>query len=226
MARKPVLAIDPKEVASALAEVPRRERTPDRARYEAQAFYVTHPDGVTLEELSRTPHLQAQGVTIDQLKEWSRQDGWVEERRRVLEGFGDKLKDQLQRALYSRITKVRVHQLDVVSSLKADLVSKALSAEVKSAEAAAKVVVDLMKHELDLSAGIAQEMMPASGGAVIEARNSLTEEEVLHAARIVLAKRRQGQTVTIQTSPQPKQIGGPDAPTSPTGGATPEPMDP
>jgi hypothetical protein len=171
-------------------DVPTRnsQRVSDRLRYEARCIYVCHPDGVTVEELSKDPRFKS--VAYETMQSWCKQDGWVEERKRALEGFSDKLKSQLQKALYNRIAQVRIEQLETVQKLKNDLVDKSINAEVKSAEGAAKVAIDLMKHELELSVTIGRELLPNASGPAIEPRNDLSEDEVLEAARVVLRNRR------------------------------------
>ncbi len=197
----PELAVNRAELA---VEVTTRnpDRPSDRLRFEAKAIYTTHPDGITVEELANDPRFAS--VALDTLYNWSRQDGWVEERRRVLQDFGNRLKKDLQKALYSRLAQVRIKQLRTVSKVKQNLLNKLLHADVKSAEGAAKVVIDLMKHELDLSHSIGQELNPGqvSGGA-IDPRNALSEAEVLDAARIILKNRRAGAGPTPALPPPP-----------------------
>lgn len=192
MARTPVpsiAGIDP-ELLKAPVVTRDESRPSDRLRFELAAIYVTHPDGVTLEELAADPRFVGH-TSITSLKRWASEDGWTAQRTKVLAEYGDRIKDKLRKELYSRITNVRIGQLDHTSTLLATMLEGAKEADVKSAEGAAKVAIDLMKWQLELSKDVAQELVPSGGGSAIDPRNEATDDEVLQAAQIVLRNRRQ-----------------------------------
>lgn len=193
MARKKVPILDialPVVDTSAIQRDP--DRAPDRLRYEAAAIYVTHPDGVTVEELARDPRFAA---VSSRLKEWCAADGWVEGRKKVLDQFGEKLRAVLQKELYNRITQARIDQLSDVATIKARLHEQIINVPAKSAEGAAKAWLEISKHELELVQTVGSEIGAGLGGAFggvpIEPRNALTETEAVEAARFVLRKRRE-----------------------------------
>jgi hypothetical protein len=191
MARTPVpsiAGIDP-ELLKAPVVTRDDSRPSDRLRFELAAIYVTHPDGVTLEELAADPRF-AGHASLTSLKRWASEDGWVNQRAKVLAEYGDKIKEKLRKELYSRITNVRIGQLAHTDELLKNMLEGAKGADVKSAEGAAKVAIDLMKWQLELSKDVAQELVPSGGGSAIDPRNDATDEEMLQAAKIVLMNRR------------------------------------
>lgn len=192
MARTPVpsiAGIDP-ELLKAPVVTRDEARPSDRLRFELAAIYVTHPDGVTLEELALDPRF-AGHTSLPSIKRWAAEDGWVAQRSKVLAEYGDRIKDKLRKELYSRITNVRIGQLGQTEELLKTMLKGAQEADVKSAEGAAKVAIDLMKWQLELSKDVAQELVPSGGGSAIDPRNEATDDEVLQAAQIVLRNRRQ-----------------------------------
>lgn len=178
------------EVTIDVTSVPRDpSRPPDRLRWEARAIYLTHPDGVTVDELAKDPRF-VDAVSVHQMRVWCSEDGWVEDRKSVLAKFGDKLASELQKKLWSKLMNLRLGQLQTVEDLLADLVAKVKSTEAKSAEGAAKAVLDLLKYQVDLSQNVAKELSPRAGGGQIEPRSGATDEEVTEIATMVLLRRR------------------------------------
>lgn len=176
-------------------EVPTRDpsRPPDYLREMARAIYVTHPDGVTLEELAEDPRF-AGLVTFQTIAKWSAAGKWAEERKRILEQQSAKLREDLKKELWSRITSVRVKQISDAELMRTKLNAALSTAIPRSLEGVVKAGIELMKYELELKQGIAQEIVPPSGGggggAQLDPRDELTNTEVLDAARIVLKARR------------------------------------
>lgn len=203
MARKPVVQAPPPsahlpairgEVVS--LEVPTRDdaRPSEMLREVARAIYVTHPDGVTLEELAEDPRFA--GISSATLQRWSAQGKWSDERKAIIEAQSARLREDLKKQLWSRITEVRVNQIRDVEVFRSKLNAALAVAVPRSVEGVIKAGIELMKWELELKQGIAQEIVPPTGagggGAQIDPRDDLTREEVLDAARIVLEARRAG----------------------------------
>lgn len=200
MARRAVTTIDPEPtptptplpVPEVSLEIARREERPSEILREmARAIYVTHPDGVTVDEIAADPRFAGR-VEASTISRWCSAGGWVDERKAMWGEAMAKLRAQLLNETVSRIGQVRIEQIKTVDAIRKKLMIDLQTAQARSSEGVAKAMIELMKLELELKNGIAAEIAPSgsSGGGVIDPKNDLTEGEVLDAARVVLQARR------------------------------------
>ncbi len=206
MVRRPKLQVDPKTVSMTVPRDTSRPVDFARLRAEARAIYVCHPEGVTVREISKDPRFGA--VAASTLEQWCKDDGWVDERSKTIEQWGDALKARLKKELFQKVTQVRVRQIEDTRSAIDDLVLRSADAPVKSAEGAMKVALEYQKYELELANQIAAGLGGAAGigGADIDPRDDLTEDQVLDAAAHVLAARRDASR-GLPASPEAKEDG-------------------
>lgn len=82
----------------------------DYLRIYAGNFYKTHAQGVSIIEMSRMPQFN---VSLTTLRNWSRADGWVQNRK----NFWSKINDEAEKKLATSLARERVRTLEKIDQM-------------------------------------------------------------------------------------------------------------
>lgn len=191
---------------------------------EAKTIYVTAVEQMTIADVWRHPKIRDR-VPFHVVQHWAAADGWVEARRQLYTGLAKKLDAELQKRLLNQVAQDRIHQKKVMRKLITNVARKTLKAEVKSADAGARAVAELIKTDNLLNESIAGDLEDAVQVATgtpkpLEARTGHTQAEILQLSRALLAQRRsyaaEPEAETIDITPEePNAETGPSTPPDP-----------
>lgn len=177
-----------------------------KLRLDAGLVYMTHPKGMTLEELHADSRFGT--VTLRTLERWSSEDKWVERRAEFLQAWAEQAKQKLG----SELTKARLQEmkdLQEVRMIAMEKIRDEMTAP-KSLEGMIKALVEIGKREEAVSIGVVQEMLPEGSnsrmGIAAAADHKLTEDERRALTRTILRTRRnqvraeQGMTIDAEAT--------------------------
>jgi hypothetical protein len=162
-----------------------------KVRAEAGITYVSHPTGISIEELQKDPRFSV--VTLRTMERWSQLDKWVEKRVNFIEEW----KSEARKRLAGQLAQARLDELDTLheivfsgmQKIREDLVAP------KSYEGLMRATVEALKYKDELRQRIGETVIEDAAkdaaGLPKELPKDMSEEAAAAAARAALIARRQ-----------------------------------
>jgi hypothetical protein len=162
-----------------------------KLRAEAGMTYVSHPTGVSIEELHKDPRFAV--VALRTMERWSQLDKWVEKRVSFIEEW----KAEARKRLAGQLAQARLDELDTLheivfsgmQKIREDLVAP------KSYEGLMRATVEALKYKDELRQRIGETVIEDAAkdaaGLPKELPKDMSEEAAAAAARAALIARRQ-----------------------------------
>ena len=184
-----------------------------RLRASAGMTYISHPIGISIEELHRDSRFMS--ISLRTLERWSQLDRWVERRMAFIEEW----KAEARKRLTGQLAQARIEELDSLAEIATIGLQKIREDVVapKSLEGVMRATIDALKYKDELRARIGESVIDDTGtnsGIAKELPSDVTEEAAAAAARAALVARRQpalaaSYAAPIATQPAPTSLPAP-----------------
>jgi hypothetical protein len=162
-----------------------------KLRAQAGMTYISHPSGISIEELQRDPRFSV--VTTRTLERWSRVDSWVERRIAFIEDW----KTEARKRLAGQLAQARIDELQTLDEIVGSGMQKIREDLVapKSYEGLMRATVEALKYKDELRQRIGETVIEDAAkdaaGLPKEMPKDMSEEAAAAAARAALIARRQ-----------------------------------
>jgi hypothetical protein len=146
------------KVASAERALAKHKRN-FRLRIDAGLAYMTHPQGLTLDELAQDPRFAR--VSKRTLERWSSKDKWVERRQEFVAVWTARAKEKLGTNFMQR----RLQELEELEEVGVRLLEALRNDETKprTLEGVAKVFLDIGRRRDEIVTNVGNELVPGDG---------------------------------------------------------------
>lgn len=162
-----------------------------KLRAEVGMVYVSHPTGISIEDLQKDPRFSS--VAVRTLERWSKIDQWVERRMNFIEEW----KTEARKRLAGQLAQARLDELQTLDEIALSGLQKIREDTVapKSYEGLMRATVEALKYKDELRQRIGEtvieEAAKDAAGLPKEMPKDMSEEAAAAAARAALIARRQ-----------------------------------